>query len=332
MVCPVCRVDSTTTDVCSFCRHPFETPQNNAAQPTAAMPPAIPTLPVQAAPQTMQGLPPHPAPPIGLPPMQMTPGSPAVPTMGLPPQYANAPAPANYLQPTQAMAPQAPTPPRTEQRVSLTGEVIEVSVAPPPTTVHSPMQHGQPLGANLGSHIQRYEPVREIPSVVEEPGVCWEKFLAIGLPILALSMLGVHLYPGMAAWIGLADLILLSTAMSGTCAIPSYDDNMMDIGMALALCFFFGPVIAGVALLVVGLIRQEAAAAVLSLISLICFLRLTLGSVLVTSPDMNAGSFFTFHALFNPFGFLNLFAFSLLVFALGAWMLGNLFRPIGESL
>ena len=327
MICPVCRVDSTTTDVCSFCRHPFETPQNAAPQPTVAMPPVIPTMPMQAAPQPTQGLPPHPAvQTVGLPPMQMTPGSVAVPTMGMPPQYQNAPAPANYLQPTQAMAPQVPVAPRTEQRVSLTGEVIEVAVAPPPTTVHTPMQHGQPLGANLGSHIQRYEPVREIPSVVEEPGVCWEKFLAIGLPILALSMLAVHLYPGMAAWIGLADLILLSTAMSGTCAIPSYDDSIADVGLALALCFLFGPLIAGIALFITGLVRQEPAVAVLSLISLVFFVRLTLGAVLASSPDANVGAFAMF------FGLFNLLAMVAFVITLGGWMFGNIFRPVGESL
>ena len=176
MICPSCRQNSATENVCSQCRRPMNSPG---------------TVPMNP-----------PAPPYG-----------QQPTQAMSPQpMALAP----YSQQTQALRPQsmppspyggqqAPPQAATQQRVSLTGEVMEVPVAPPP-----PMQtpyHGQTGGyqASLPSlAAQREMFYAEGP----EPGELWEKFLAFAFPILAVVMLTAHYVPGSTLWATLVGLAL----------------------------------------------------------------------------------------------------------------------------
>ena len=274
MICPYCRQNTPTTDVCASCRRPL-----------TVAPPPMPPLPAQ----TTQTMPPA---------YQQA-------TQRLPPG----------AQSTVVMPPPAP---QTQQRVSLTGEVIEVSVAPP---VAAP-RPGQPSGYSGPGYYP--ETRRAIVDDGLTAGERWEKFLAFGFPILALAMLVTHLAPGAVLWVALGALLLLSVTMSGTCAIPSYDDSVFECGIGLALAFFFGPLIAAIALIVMGLIRQEANSAVISLLLLPVFLQVALGFVLRSNPDAGMGSYVMLFGLFNLLG-----VFAVIV-AYAGWMVGNLFRPVGE--
>ena len=281
MICPYCRQNSQTTDVCASCRRPL-----TAAPPSPPLPPPLPRVPAQTA-QPTQAMPP----------------AYSQPTQRLPPG----------AQPTVIMPPPAPA---TQQRVSLTGEVIDVPIAPPPP------QPGQPGGYSGPGYYA--EPRRVIVDDSPPPGECWEKFLAFGFPILALAMLITRLAPNAVLWVALGALLLLSLAMSGTRAIPSYDNSVTECGIGLALAFFFGPLIAAIGLIVVGVIRQEANSAVISLLLLPVFLQIVLGFVLRSNPQAGAGSFVMLFGLFNVLG-----VFAVLV-AYAGWMIGNLFRPVGE--
>ncbi len=291
MICPHCRQNSQTAGVCSSCRQPLP-----VAPPVPTMPPPPPM------PQTQQM-------------RQMPPGQ---PTQTMPPAYQQA---TQRLppgaQPTVAMPPPAPL---TQQRVSLTGEVIEVAVAPPAS---GPALHpGSPSGYGGAGYYP--ETIRAVVNDGPTPGERWEKFLAFGFPILAAAMLVTHFAPNAVLWVALGSLLLISIAMSGTRAIPSYDDSVAECGVGLALALFFGPLIAGIALIVWGLVKQEANSAVISLLLLPVFIQIVLGFVLRSNPDAGLSSYLALFGLFNIFGM-----FAVLVGYAG-WMIGNFFRPVGE--
>lgn len=121
-------------------------------------------------------------------------------------------APPYGQQPTQTMPSQTPVsgqptqvmPPQTQQRVSLTGEVMDIPIAPPPTQTPYPGQPGGYQGSAPSLAAQREMFYAEGP----DSGELWEKFFAFGFPILAAGMLTAHLIPGSFLWVTLTGLAL----------------------------------------------------------------------------------------------------------------------------
>ena len=179
MICPHCRQNSATDGVCSQCRRPF----------SATAPGTVPMT--------------QPAPPYGQPTQAMSPPAPLnAPPYGQPPQAAPPSAPYGS-QPTMQMPP-----PATQQRVSLTGEVMDVPVAPPPTQAPYAGQPGGYQSTLPSLATQREMFYAEGP----DAGELWEKFFAFGFPILAAGMLTAHLIPGSFLWVTLAGLALAGIA------------------------------------------------------------------------------------------------------------------------
>ena len=147
MICPYCRQNSVTDNICSQCRRPMNAPGS------------VPMT--QTAPST----------PYGQPPM-------------------------------------APPAPQTQQRVSLTGEVMDIPAAPPPMQAPYAGQPGDYQSATPSLATQREMFYAEGP----DSGELWEKFLAFGFPILAAGMLTAHLLPGSFLWVTLTGLALAGIA------------------------------------------------------------------------------------------------------------------------
>jgi hypothetical protein len=149
-----------------------------------------------------------------------------------------------------------------------------------------------------------------------------EKFFAIGMPLLALSMLLVHLFPSYYLWIAFTDVFVLALAMGATAVIPSYDDAFADVTIVLVVSFLFGPLLALIGYVIVGLIKQELNPAAPSLLGL------TIGIPYALMPAfMSSATEISHFLLFGLFNFMGFFA---VVVAFGGWIISSFFRPMGE--
>jgi hypothetical protein len=319
MQCPICGLVSQTPDLCSWCKKPLPAPAS--AQPQASPPPTVVMPPHPNAvmpPSPTMSMPPQPT--VGMAPHQQ-------PTMAMPPQPNMGTAPSPY-----ASAPAVP-PGGMQQRMSLTGEVMEVPVAPPP--VAPGMQPTQSMAPG-GMRSPHYGPPGTLPAAAYStayigqqvrqdqapPGEQWEKYLAIAFPLLALSMFLVHRAPHLYLWIAMADLFFMGLAMGATRTIPAYEDSFADCTIVLVLCFLFGPLLALIVYGIVGLVKQEFNTAVLSLLALTLGVPYVLNLAFISSA--------TQASQFVLFGLFSLMWFVAVVVAFAGWILSSFFRPIGE--
>lgn len=133
----------------------------------------------------------------------------AQPTMSLnaPPPGAmplNAPPPGSA---PYAETPPAPVP-QPQVRISLTGEVIEGPPPPAPTAMPGPAGGFVPPTAFTPAFVQQ-QYVEEVSG-----GEKFEKFLAIAMPLLALSVLTLHFLPDALLPIVVVDAIALFVALA----------------------------------------------------------------------------------------------------------------------
>ena len=153
----------------------------------------------------------------------------------------------------------------------------------------------------------------------------WEKFLAMFLPVFAISMLIVHAFPNSILWISLLELFLLGLLMGASGAIPSYDDAVADCTGVLVISFLLGPFVAFVGYFIVSLIRQECNSAVMALLIFFILVRVGLYFSFLTSNDNSVGSWM------GSFGLFSFMSFMGLVITFAGWMLSTFFRPLDAS-
>lgn len=235
------------------------------------------------------------------------------------------------------------------QRTTLTGEIIEVETTAPQTAPPgSPGMFGAnglpnaPYQPSTTSHqspiVSPYTAMNVAgvpysalaPSMLREQGGMshvptaekWELFLAIAAPILLLSAWIVHVAPHLIMWVGFIDLFVLSLAMGGTGAVPSYDDSYLDVGVMLVVTFMFGPILALAAYLILSMARQECNTAIVGLLILqiVVFQGMTLAFASNTQAYKNAG----FFMMFGIMQFVSIFV------AFLGWLLSSFLRPVGE--
>lgn len=156
-------------------------------------------------------------------------------------------------------------------------------------------------------------------------GIPWgermEKSLAMGLPLLLLSVLLVHANPSSIIWLSLADMFLLSLALGATGAIPPYEDALLDVGIVLVLCFLAGPVLTLLVYGVVGLIKQECNGALIGLLAISIALRLVLGLAVFNSMTVHLSAFLMI-GIMGMLGFIPFFV------GVAGWILSGFFRPL----
>jgi hypothetical protein len=243
-------------------------------------------------------------PTVAMPPLQ-------TPSGGMPPGQPTMPMPPG-LQPTIGMNP------GVTRRVSLTGEVVE---GPPPAPVMAP-----PPGV---AHPGFIPPTAYTPQGVQEMlgapqtalGERWEKFLALGLPLIALSLLLVHAFPSAFLWVAFANAFLLPLLMGAAGAIPSYDDAIADCGIVLIICFFFGPLIGLGAYLLVCLFKQECNGAMVALVVINMLIPQVLAFGVLNSDTI------------MPFILVGLFkmtSFFAICISFAGWLMSSFFRPLDE--
>lgn len=241
----------------------------------------------------------------------------------------------------QPTLPQNAPPAQKPVRVTLTGEVIaDESPAPPaggpgaysdPNAAMPPpampYAANTPIGATLQANPSAITPLmvqQHYQESEESVGEKREKFLAIGLPVLIVSMLIVHFAPGAFLWVACADLFALSLIMGAVGAIPAYDDAVSDCAIMLILTFLFGPLLALGIYLIVGLFKQEWNPAILGLLALNLAVDFLLTRAVFSNMSMAAFSSFAVTSLFSMM-IMRLFA-GFICFA--GWMLSSFFRPL----
>lgn len=230
MLCPSCRMDSRTTNVCEWCHKSLAGGQaGSTARPLSGHSAAAPldlTQPIPAPLDQTQPIPPTAA---GV-------GAAGNVRMSLTGEVVEVAPPApSVLRPTPGMA------------------------APPHGHHTQAVVHGLPPGA--------VSPALMRPSAPRATaGEKWEKCLAIIMPFLLASVVLLHFVPTAFAYIALVDLFVAGLAMGATGAIDSYDDAYLDCGVVLLVCAFFGPLIALGVYLIVGLMKQEWNASILWLL------------------------------------------------------------------
>lgn len=333
MYCRHCGMESRTADRCEFCKRPFAAGQAATAASLAGQQPLAPQSAAPIGQPLNSGATAQPAAPLNAPGPQAGAYAPA--GRPAPPAMALDGLPAMQPQPTIAMpAPYGGLAVAGTIRTTLTGEVI---VDAPPALTGAPVgvgpQTGPPIsGSAPASAVMPGLPLNAYsPKAIEEvmraanavsPGERWEQFLAIGMPLLALSLLTVHLAPASFVWITLADVFLLGLAMGATGAIPSYDDAFADCTTMLIVCLLLGPVIAGVVYLVVCLVKQEFNTAILALLAMNVVVRLLLAVAFASSVDTVQ--------MFLVVGFFNVVGFVAALLSFGGWILSSFLRPVGE--
>ena len=139
------------------------------------------------------------------------------------------------------------------------------------------------------------------------------------LPILALSMLLLHFVPSLFLWVALIDLFLVGLLMGASTAIPSYDDAFSDCAIVLVVCLFFGPVLAMIVYVIIGLVRQEFNPAMNGLLGGHVIVRSALSFAFMSNPGAPA--------MFATFGLFSLMSFFTVLVTFGGWILSSLFRP-----
>ena len=227
---------------------------------------------------------------------------------------------------------------RAQPRVSLSGEVFEdeTTIMQPTvvgtTPVRPVVQSGHPGLAGLPTAAVSPSFFTKGTLLPTEPkSVRWEKFLAMFLPIFAVSMFVVHLMPKSVLWIALLELFVLGLLMGASGAIPSYDDAIADCTSVLAISFLFGPLVAFVGYGVVSVIRQEHNSAVAALLFFNILVRVGFYFPFLSSIDNNIGSWMGTFGLFSVIGVIDVLGFMTLVITFAGWMLSSFFRPLDAS-
>ncbi len=223
-----------------------------------------------------------------------------------------------------AAVPNVPTIPQqvTRTRTTLTGEVIEEVVPLPPAHPENvpPPQLGAvqlPIAATaeLLTDSRLYEDDTPLSTR-------WEKFLAMYLPVFAVSFLLSHYAPHLFVWITILDVFLAGLLLSASRAIPSFDDAYGDVGVALVVAFLLGPIIALIGLIVVGLVKQEMNGSVIALLATFLIVRYLSAFAFQSVTDVGV----TLSVLVT-FGITNTLA---LFLTFAGWICGSFFRPMDE--
>jgi len=204
-------------------------------------------------------------------------------------------------------------------RTSLTGEVI-VEVVPPHKD--TPNSYTGTVGALPISVTAELLTDQRLYTDDTAISTRIEKFLALFLPVLVLSFLIIHFAPKLFLWVSIADLFLAGLMLSSARVIPSFDDAYTDVGISLAVALFFGPLIALIAFVVIGLVKQEMNGAVITLLLTFFVVRYLTAFVFqsVTDVGMRLSMFVAF-AVTNTLALLLTFA---------GWICGSFFRPLDE--
>ena len=245
---------------------------------------------------------------------------------------------------------------QTVRRVSLTGEVVETTQAiteptmalPPPQSgrmAPTPMQSPHPgaggaytcgqsacssaypglagSGAALPAAAYSATAVMEM-AATEGPPLAerWEKALAIGLPILALSMLVGYFAPAALLVVVLANLLVLPLVLGATRAIPRYEDAILDCSVMLVVGILFGPLPALGIYLLTAMVKQECNPAIVAILVRNIADNGLFG--IAFAPLVNTVSLEARWGLFNWLSFLGV-CLSFL-----GWLLSSFFRGLDE--
>lgn len=226
--------------------------------------------------------------------------------------------------PQQPMAGQTPPQPASQpvRRVSLTGEVYEEMSAPPPAAPMHPQQPGNyapPLPAGAYSPQSfLHDNTADLPSWGER----FEKFLAMGLPALILCVLIVRYVPTSFNWTILLASLLVTMALSGAGVIPGLGEEGRECMLLIVVSFLLGPLIALAVYGILCLLRQEGSGGVAAILGIPVLVMQLLGQTFRNSADV--GAMIVVFSLFGIFPFLAVCA------AFVGWLVGSMFRPIGE--
>lgn len=331
MKCRHCGMESRNTQVCEWCRKPMAAGPSDLPSPVFPPPVGVPLAPS----------------PLSAPSLLNPTSSPAAPPLAVPLDLTQPISPptrdgiALPLDQTQLIA--TPPLPTRVQRVSLTGDLIETSLAaeptllsqPPPGGYHVPgatgplpagyaaVQSGLPLGAVTAGMVR--DQLR-----TERYTIPWserfELFLAIAMPVLLGSVFLVHSAPAWLPGISILVTCLLSLALGATGSIPSFDDSYTDVAIMLVVTFLLGPILALVVHVIVGLIKQEWNGAILGLLGLNLITYYVLLLALLSSSAFSPAAFFTLglatSMIYGLIQTVNIFL------SFGAWMFSGIFRPL----
>lgn len=292
IVCGSCRRPSRTHDFCEWCRQPIQ----SGMQPTMQMPP-------QAAP------------------------------------YQRVALTGEVIETTQQMPPQT----APYQRVALTGEVVETTQQMPPYQMPTQqMAAGTPGPARHGAQMPPYaaRPAASYPGAsaaampvaaynigamrdlkaVDAPmiGERWEKALAIGLPIVMVSLLIVHFVPTALFPVLFLNMFILPMVLGSVGAVPRYEDAIVDCSIVLVVAFLLGPLVALGAYLITCLIKQECNGALVSILVIDMLLKVLFGIAFAPVADTLS--------LAVMWGFLSFLSFFFVCAGFFGWLLSSFFR------
>ena len=231
----------------------------------------------------------------------------------------NAPQYPPPMQPGQATQPNAAP---TNRRVSLTGEVYEDLPAPTPPPTEYGSRAGNyspamPAGAYTPQAFSNID-YDDLPSWGER----FEKFLAMGLPTLLGCVLIVRYAPASFLWVVLAASLLLTLMLSSTGVIASLGEEGREAAIIILVAFLLGPLIALAVYGILCLLRQEGSLGVAATLAVPIVVSFLLGFIFRNSAD--TGAFLAAISLFSIMAFLPVCA------AFIGWLIGGMFRPIGE--
>jgi hypothetical protein len=245
------------------------------------------------------------------------------------PLHSGAPTMAPGAQPTLQMQPQQQT--QTIRRVSLTGEVVETTQAMAPqhypggAPAMNPARtvYGQMAGAALPVSAHSAAVLNEqLKAEGPSSGERWEKALAIGLPILALSMLLVHFAPSAMLGIVFANMLVLPIVLGAVGAIPRYEDSILDCSIMLVVAILLGPVVALGAYLLTAMVKQECNGAIVALLAINILLKALFGIAFAPAIDTLS--------LAAMWGFLNWLSFFGVCLSFLGWLLSSFFRGMND--
>lgn len=237
----------------------------------------------------------------------------------------------------------APAAQQSVRRVALTGEevVTPVQPAPPEPTISLP-----PVAARgTGTHPAPTAPQPPRPTIntyglsaaaisttmvqqqvdrhrVSE-GEKWDRFMALAMPLTLASLLIIHYWPGLLTFVSLCDMFLISIFLGATGVIGSYDDEYMDVGTALIVTFLLGPLVALVAYVIVGLIRQDMHKSII----MVLVGHMTVRTVVWIAFMTSGGSQFSLMPALMVFSVAGILGPTL---SFAGWIMSSFFRPLTE--
>ena len=238
-------------------------------------------------------------------------------------------------QPMNAAAPPTPNAPQyppqnppgqnapSGKRVSLTGEVYDdvpaTPPAPPPMYANRTGDFAPTLPAGV------YTP-QSFPSEYADDLPSWgerfERFLAMALPALAVCILVVRYAPASFLWVVLTACLVLTLMLSGAGVVPQLGEEGREAMIILLVSFLFGPLFALVVYGILCLLRQEGSGGIAAILATPVIVTKFLALTFVHSADVGV-----FLSVFTLFGFM---AFLPVCAAFVGWLIGGMFRPIGE--